>query len=93
MNNAPQWMTPEELAAYSRGRITVETIRHHCRAQHIPGATRAGRSWIVPADVGRAWVDRYERYGSLRREAGPDAPTPSPAIPPGSTPTRVKGTP
>lgn len=80
MIDAPQWMTPDDLAA--RSGIPVETIRHHCRAGHIPGAQRVGRSWMIPAPAGRLWADAYQRYGSLRRETGP-VPHTGPAHPPG----------
>ena len=83
MTEAPQWMTPDELAAYSGGRIPVETIRYHCRVgQLVTIARRAGRSWIIEARPGKKWADKYEPYGSLRREAGPGTPSPGPAISP-----------
>lgn len=40
-------LTVDEVAAALR--ITPYTVREHCRMGTLPGATKIGRRWLIPA--------------------------------------------
>jgi len=61
----PQWATPEDIAS-EREDISAETVRRECRAGRVPGAFKAGRSWLIPLDVAEEFVRTFERYAVKR---------------------------
>jgi len=64
-----QLVTPADLADACG--VSEETIRRLCRAGKVPGAIKAGRSWVIPLQAAEAFAASYERYG---RSDGPDHP-------------------
>ena len=46
--------------------VTSVYVRKLCQAGKIDGAYKVGRAWLIPADVGRAWLasrrERWEKF-------------------------------
>jgi hypothetical protein len=81
----PEYATPEDIHD-ARPDVPTNTIRRHMRSGVIPGAVKAGRSWIVPVEHAEEYVRTYARYA--RNDVGVDAhpsdastPTDPPAKP------------